>query len=77
MRHVLYAATGWRALVQLLLVHDSMQIRGCHSDCPCVYFLIVERLADGISGVKHGVAAFVMHFLEWFFNAATCCCNLA
>ena len=41
----------------------------------CVYSLIVERLADGILGVKHGVAAFVIQFLERYFNnnAATCC----
>ena len=41
----------------------------------CVYGLIVERLADGILGVKHGVAAFVIQFLECYFNnnAATCC----
>ena len=37
----------------------------------CVYSLIVERLADGILGVKHGVA----QFLECHFNnnAAACC----
>ena len=39
----------------------------------CVYSLIVERLADGILGVKHGVAAFVIQFLECYYNAATCC----
>ena len=38
--------------------------------------LIVERLADGILGVKHGVAAFVFQFLECCYNyAATCCCR--
>ena len=43
-----------------------------------VYSLIVERLADGILGVKHGVAAFVIQFLECYFdnNAATCCCQV-
>ena len=42
----------------------------------CVYTVIVERLADGILGVKHGVAAFVVQFLECYFNdAATCCCR--
>ena len=41
----------------------------------CVYSLIVERLADGVVGVKHGVAAFVVQFLECYFNSnvATCC----
>ena len=39
----------------------------------CVYSLIVERLADGILGVKHGVAAFVIQFLEYYYSAATCC----
>ena len=41
----------------------------------CVYSLIVERLADGILAVKHGVAAFIVQFLECYFNhnAATCC----
>ena len=34
-----------------------------------MYCLIVERLADGILGMKHGVAAFVIQFL----NAAACC----
>ena len=38
-----------------------------------VYSLIVERLADGILGVKHGVLAFVIQFLECYYNAATCC----
>ena len=41
----------------------------------CAYSLIVERLADGILRVKHGVAAFVDQFPEYHFknNAATCC----
>ena len=30
----------------------------------CVDSLIVERLAGGILGVTHGVAAFVIQFLE-------------
>ena len=38
-----------------------------------VYSLIVERLADGILGVEHGVAAFVIQFLECYCNAASCC----
>ena len=41
--------------------------------CVYVYILIVERLAYGILGVKHGVAAFVIKFLECCYNAATCC----
>ena len=41
----------------------------------CVYSLMVERLTDGILGVKHGVAVFVIQFFECYFNndAATCC----
>ena len=38
-----------------------------------VYILIVKRLAGGILGVQHGVAAFVIQFLECYYNAATCC----
>ena len=30
--------------------------------------MTVERLADGILGVKHGVAAFVVQFLECYYN---------
>ena len=56
-------------------MHDSMLIRGLQTDYLCVYSLIVERLADGILGVKHGVAAFVIQFLEGYYNAATCCCR--
>ena len=54
-------------------MHDSIYIRGSQTDCLCVYILIVERLADGILGVKHGVAAFVIQFLECYCNYATCC----
>ena len=32
--------------------------------------VIVERLADGILGVKHGVVAFVIKFLERYYNNA-------
>ena len=41
----------------------------------CVHGLIVEILADGILGVKHGVTAFASQFLECYFNIddATCC----
>ena len=39
----------------------------------CVYLLIVERLVDGILGMKHGVAAFLIQFLECYYKAATCC----
>ena len=35
-----------------------------------MYILVVERLADGILGVRHGVAAFDIQFR---YNAATCC----
>ena len=37
--------------------------------------LIIERLADGILGVKHGVAAFIIQLLECYNNknAATRC----
>ena len=38
--------------------------------------VIVDGLADGILGVKHDVAAFVIQFLECYYNnAATCCCR--
>ena len=33
----------------------------------------MERLADGILGVKHGVATSAIQFLECYYNAATCC----
>ena len=33
----------------------------------CIDSRIVERLADGIPGVKHGVAAFVIQVLECCF----------
>ena len=36
------------------------------------YSLIVERLADGILGVKHGVAAFVIQVLECYFLQQCC-----
>ena len=39
-----------------------------------VCIVIVERLADGIVGVKHGVAAFVIQFLECY--VLYCCCYL-
>ena len=41
----------------------------------CVHILIVEKLADCILGVKHGVDVFVIQFLERYFNntAATHC----
>ena len=38
-----------------------------------MYGLIVEGLADGILGVKHGVDAFVIQALECYNNAGTCC----
>ena len=41
-------------------MHDSIWIRGSQTDCLCVYIVIVEKLADNILGVKHGVAAFVI-----------------
>ena len=54
-----------------------MTVSRCEARKPtvCVYSLIVDRLADGILGVKQGVAAFVIQFLECYFNnnAATCC----
>ena len=31
--------------------------------------VIVERLAGGVLGVKHGVAAFVIQFLECYCNS--------
>ena len=41
-----------------------------------VYSLIVERLADGILDVKHGVATFANRFLECYFHDAATCCHL-
>ena len=42
-------------------------------DCVYMHSLVVECLADGILGVKHGVAAFVIHPLECYYNAAIFC----
>ena len=45
--------------------------------CLSVCKVIMERLAEGILGVKHGVAAFVIQSIECCYNnAATCCCRL-
>ena len=60
-------------------VHHALQYihvdpRPADRLCP-VCTTIVERLADGILGVKHGVAAFLIQFLECCYNAATCCCR--
>ena len=33
-----------------------------------VCIVIVERLADGVLGMKHGVAAFDVQFLECYYN---------
>ena len=38
-----------------------------------MYGLIVERLDDGMLGMKHGVATFAIQFLECYYNAAICC----
>ena len=54
-------------------MHDSIYIRGSQTDYLCVYILIVERLVDGILGVKREIAAFVIQFLECYYNSATCC----
>ena len=54
-------------------MHHTIYIRGSQTDCLCVYSLIVERIAGGIRGVKHGIAAFVIQFLERYYNAAACC----
>ena len=54
-------------------MHFRIKIQGSQTDCLCVYSLIAERLADGILGVKHGVATFFIQFLECYYNAATCC----
>ena len=51
-------------------------MRGSQTDRVSVCIVIVERLADGILGVKHSVAAFVIQFLKRYYNyAATCCCR--
>ena len=56
-------------------MHDLVSRPEARRPTVCVYSLIVERPADGILGVKHGVDAFVIQFLECYFdnNAATCC----
>ena len=56
-------------------MHDIVPRFEARRPTVCVYSLIVTRLADGFLGVKHGVAAFVIQFLECYFNnnAATCC----
>ena len=65
--HVLYVATDRRAQSQLLLLHalhhNISDLRLTDRLCLCV-IVIVERLADDGIGVKHGVAAFLIQFLE-------------
>ena len=76
--HILYVATDRHALSQLLLLHayDTISRSEARRPAVSVCIVIVERLADGILGVKHGVAAFVIQFLECYYkNAATCCCR--
>ena len=77
--HGLYVATDRRAPSQLLLLYACMiplyldRPRLADRLCLCVCMVIVERLADAILGVKHGVAVFVIQFLECYYNnAATC-----
>ena len=68
MLHVLYVATERRALSHTASATPCMIV--CRPETPrptvflCVYSLIMERLADGILGVKHSIAAFVIQFLE-------------
>ena len=45
-------------------MHDIVCRSEARRPTVCEYSRIVERLADGILGVKHGVAAFVIQFLE-------------
>ena len=56
-------------------MHDIVSRPEARRPTVCVYSLIVERFADGILDVKHGAAAFVIQFLEFYSksNAATCC----
>ena len=78
MLHILYVATERRALSHTASATPRMRackIRGPQTDCLCMYGLIVARLAGGILGVKHGVAAFAIQFLKGYYNAATCCCR--
>ena len=50
-------------------IYIYIQIRGLQTDCcVSVCVVIVERLVDSILGVKHGVAAFVIQFLECYYN---------
>ena len=75
MLHVLYVPSERRtepASVTPLIMVSRPEARGTVLR---VDSLIVERLADGILGVKHGVAAFVIQFLACYYYAATCCCR--
>ena len=44
-------------------MHDVVSRSQARRPTVCVYSVIVERLADGVLGVKHGVAPFVIQFL--------------
>ena len=45
--------------------------------CLSVCVVIVKRLASDILGVKHGVTAFVIQFLESYYNNAATCFYMA
>ena len=73
MLHVLYVATERRALSQLLLHTPRMTVSRSEACRPTSWYLILERLADGILSVKHGVSTFVIQFFACYSNAATRC----
>ena len=63
--------TSWSVFSFLFYLDPRLAHRLCLSAC----IVIVERRADDILGVKDGVAAFVIQFLECYYNiVATCCC---
>ena len=55
--------SSWSVILFLYYLDPRLADRLCLSVC----IVIVERLADGILGVKHGVAAFVIQFLECYY----------
>ena len=56
-------------------MHDSIYRFKARRPIVCVYSLVVEILADGVPGVKHGVAAFVIQLFECYNNAGSSCCR--
>ena len=52
--------SSWSVFLFFKYLHPRLADRLCLGVC----IAIVERLDDGIQGVKHGVAAFVIQFLK-------------